>query len=71
MITTILTKGSLGLYRLQQNKPWFDEECLQFLDQRKHAKRQWLQNPKQPVVNNLNSIRREDSRHFKKKMWNT
>ena len=29
---------SLGLYELKQNKPWFDEECLGFLDQRKRAK---------------------------------
>jgi len=30
-------KGSLGLYELKQHKPWFDEECLRFLDQRKQA----------------------------------
>jgi hypothetical protein len=23
---------SLGLYELQQHKPWFNEECFQFLD---------------------------------------
>jgi hypothetical protein len=28
-------KESLGLHELKQNKPWFDEECLGFLDQRK------------------------------------
>jgi len=27
-------KESLGLYELKQHKPWFDEECLQFLDQK-------------------------------------
>ena len=27
-------KGSLGLYELKQHKPWCDEECLGFLDQR-------------------------------------
>jgi len=31
-------KESLGLYELKRNKPWFDEECLGFLDQRKRAK---------------------------------
>jgi len=31
-------KESLGLHELKQNKPWFDEECLGFLDQRKRAK---------------------------------
>jgi len=27
-------KESLGLQELKQNKPWFDEECLGFLEQR-------------------------------------
>ena len=27
-------KGSLGLHELKQHKPWFDEECWGFLDQR-------------------------------------
>jgi hypothetical protein len=36
---------SLGLYEWKQHKPWFDEECLQFLDQRKRAKMQLLQDP--------------------------
>jgi len=31
-------KESLGLDEFKQNKPWFDEECLGFLDQRKRAK---------------------------------
>ena len=31
-------KESLGLYELKQHKPWFDEECLHFLDERKQAK---------------------------------
>jgi len=35
-------KGSLGMYELKQHKPWFDEECLDFLDQRKQAKMQWV-----------------------------
>jgi len=29
---------SLGVHELKQNKAWFDEECLGFLDQRKRAK---------------------------------
>jgi hypothetical protein len=28
-----------------QQKLWFDEECLDLLDQRKQAKMQWLQDP--------------------------
>ena len=31
-------KKSLDLEEFKQNKPWFDEECLGFLDQRKRAK---------------------------------
>jgi hypothetical protein len=33
-------KDSLGLYELKQDKPWFHEECLGLLDQRKQAKMQ-------------------------------
>ena len=33
-------KDSLGLHELKGHKPWFDEECLHFLDQRKQAKMQ-------------------------------
>ena len=66
-------KKSLGLHEFKQNKPWFDEECLGFLDQRKRAKMQWVQDPSQSNVDNLNKVRREVSRHFrnKKKRWRT
>jgi hypothetical protein len=33
-------KESLGLYELKQHKPWFDEECLGFLDQNKQVQMQ-------------------------------
>ena len=33
-------KTSAKLYELKQHKPWFDEECLGFLHQRKEAKMQ-------------------------------
>ena len=46
---------------------WFDEECLGFLDQRKQAKMQWVQDPSQSNVDNLNSVRHEVSRHFRNK----
>jgi len=52
---------------LKQNKPWFDEECLDFLDQRKQAKMQWIQDPSQSNVDNMNSVRCEVSRHFRNK----
>ena len=60
-------KESLSLFELKQHKPWFDEECLGFLDQRKQAKMQWVQDPSQSNVDNLNNVRREASRHFMNK----
>jgi len=56
---------------LKQNKPWFDEEFLGFLDQRKHAKMQWIQNPSQSNIDILNNVRCEVIRHFgnKKKAY--
>ena len=44
-----------------------DEECLGFLDQRKWAKLQWIQDPRQSNVDILNNVRREVSRHFRNK----
>jgi len=52
---------------LSQHKPWFDEEYLHFLDQRTQAKMKWLQDPNQSNIDNLNNVRREDSRHFRNK----
>ena len=60
-------KGSLGLHELRQHKPWFDEECLGSLDQTKQAKLQWVQDPSQSNVDNLNNVRCEASRHFRNK----
>jgi len=57
----------MGLHELNQNKPWFDEECLGFLDQRKRAKMQWMQDPSQSNVDILNNVKREVSRHFRAK----
>jgi hypothetical protein len=66
-IIKISAKESLGPYEMNQHKPWFDEECSKFLDQRKQAKMQWLQNPNQSNVHNLSNVRREASRHFRNK----
>jgi len=52
---------------LKQHKPWFDEECLGFLDKRKQAKMQWLQDTDQSNVDDLNNVRCEASRHFRNK----
>jgi hypothetical protein len=60
-------KENLGLYELKQHKPWFDKECLRFLDQSKQAKMQWLQDPSQSTANNLNYVRLQTSAHFRNK----
>jgi hypothetical protein len=48
-------KESLGLHELKQHKPWFDKECLGFLDQRKQATMHWVQDRSQNNIVNLNS----------------
>jgi hypothetical protein len=40
---------------------------FRFLDQRKEEKMQWLQDPSQRNVDNLNNLRHEASRHFTNK----
>jgi hypothetical protein len=60
-----LAKESLGLHEFKQHKPWFDEECLGFLEKRKQAKMQWLNDPTQSNVDNLNNVRWKASRHFR------
>ena len=52
---------------MKQHKPWFDEEYLHFLDERKQAKLQWVQDPSQSNIDNLNNVRREATRHFRNK----
>ena len=60
-------KVCLGLHELKQHKPWFDEECLYFWDERKQTKLQWIQDPSQRNIDNLNNVRCEASRHFRNK----
>ena len=60
-------KESLGLHELKQHKPWFDEECLSSLNQRMRATTQWVQDPSQSNIFNLNNVRREVRRHFRNK----
>ena len=60
-------KESLGLLELKQHKPCFDEECLGFLDQRKQAKMQWVEDPSRSSVDILSNVRRDASRHFRNK----
>ena len=67
MISRLWLKTVLSLYELQQHKPQFDEKYLRFLDQRKQAKMQWVQDPNQSNIDNLNNGRREASRHCRNK----
>jgi len=60
-------KEILDLHELNQNKPWFDEECLGFLDQSKRVKVMWIQDPSQSNVDIMNNVRREVNRHFRDK----
>jgi hypothetical protein len=57
----------LGYCEPKHRKPWFDEGCSTFVDQRKQAKLQWLQDPSEASEGNLSDIRREGTRHFRKK----
>jgi hypothetical protein len=52
---------------LKQHKPWFNEESSQFVHQKKQAKMQWLQDPNQSNVDNLNNVSHTASRHFRNK----
>jgi hypothetical protein len=63
----ISAKENLGYHKLKHNKPWFDDECSKFIDQRKQAKLQWLQNPNQINRENLQNLRHETSRIFRNK----
>jgi hypothetical protein len=60
-------KESLVLHEMKQHKPWFDEECLSILDQRKQAKMQWIQDANKNNLDNMNNVRRDASRHFRNK----
>jgi hypothetical protein len=63
----ISAEESIGYYELNKHKVWFNEGCSKLLDQRKQAKLQWLQDPSIINGENLNNIRHEINRHFRKK----
>jgi hypothetical protein len=52
---------------MKQHKPRYEEECLGLLYQRKQAKMQSIQDPSQSNVDNMNSVRRNASIHFRNK----
>ena len=62
-----LARGSLGLHEWKKHQPWFNQECVDFLDQPKQTKMQWIQNPSERNVDNLKNVRRNASRYFRNK----
>ena len=54
------------MHELKRHKPWFDEECLGFLDQRKQDKMNWVQDPSQSILDNINNVRSESSGYLRK-----
>jgi hypothetical protein len=60
-------KENLGYHRLKFNKPWFGNECSKLIGQWKQVTLQWLQNPSQINEDNLQNVRCETSRTFRKK----
>jgi len=52
----------------KQHNPSFDEECLGFLDERKRAKMQCVQDPSHSNVDKLNSVKREGN-YWGSSMW--
>jgi hypothetical protein len=55
---------NLGSYELKKHKSWFDEGYSELLDQRKQAKLQCLQDPREINGDNMKNVRLEASRHF-------
>ena len=62
---TNLAKDSLGLCERKQHKPWFDEECSHYTDQRKQAKMLRLLDQKGNNVDILNNEMNEAIRYFR------
>jgi hypothetical protein len=63
----ISAKDFISHCEAKHRKPWFDEECSKFVDRRKKAKLQWLQDQSVMNEDNLCNVRREASRHFRNK----
>jgi hypothetical protein len=53
----ISAKMSLGYIELKKHMPWFNNGCSRLVDQRKQAKLQWLQDPRELYGDNLNNVR--------------
>jgi hypothetical protein len=63
-------KESLGYCGLKKHKLWFHQACSELVDQRKQAKLQWLQYPREVNGDNLNNTRREASKYVGEKWGN-
>jgi hypothetical protein len=63
----ISAQECLGYCESKHCKPLFEEGCSKSVDQRKQAKLQWLQDPREANEDNLSDVRREASRHFRNK----
>jgi hypothetical protein len=61
----IAAKEILGCFELK-HKRRFEEDCSKLLNQRKQGKLQWLQDPSERNGDNLNSVRCEASRYYRK-----
>jgi hypothetical protein len=64
-----LGKENIGLCESKHHKPRFDEESSKFVDQRKQAELQWLQDPCEVNKGNLSNVRWGANRHFRNKKW--
>jgi hypothetical protein len=63
----ISAKRSVGYFELKKHKPWFNRGFSKLLGQKKQAKLQWLQDPSEINLDNLNNVRCEASRYFRNK----
>jgi hypothetical protein len=60
-------KETLGYYELKQHKPWLDESCSELLHQKKPAKFQRLQDPRQINGHNQKNVGSETAGYFRNK----
>jgi hypothetical protein len=63
----ISAKDRLGYCELKKHEPWLGKRCSELLDKRIQAELQWVEDPREINRDNLNNIRPEVSRHFRKK----
>jgi restriction endonuclease S subunit len=49
-------KEIVRYHRLKHNKPWFNDKCSKYLDQRKQIKLQFLQNLSPDYGDNLQNL---------------